>query len=307
MFRPELRKNARIVKVIVCATESVTPPKNTIYDYFAVANSCISRLRILVHDSNLDRYSRATRRQQRVDNAARCFDFQTQPRTINGAVDGASTHTKETTRFLWKFENELIKIMSLVIKIMSNDESRSRSPRVRDRDREREKRREEKGREEDRRRKVARGFTPEGATERRGWGGGRGKGRVEALPTFTVGVPTWIRRYLPLHLRANLTATNRRPRSRKWVANRRIRIYCAIKRPSLRLPSRFHSLRTHPEGVRGSFQLFTRPDPRHATVNKFRTSFIIGCVSCKRKGNCRLKLIYLLHRETQTPFHPKFR
>lgn len=94
----------------------------------------------------------------------------------------------------------------------------------------------------------------------------RGKGRIEALPTFTVDVATRVHvsRYLPLHLRANLTATNRRPRSRKWVANRRIRIYCAIKRPSLRLPSRFRiEPNFTPRACGGDpSNVFTRPDPR---------------------------------------------
>lgn len=52
------------------------------------------------------------------------------------------------------------------------------------------------------------------------------KGRMEILPTFTLGIPIRTRRYLSSHLRVNLTATNCRPRNRKWIANRRIKIYC---------------------------------------------------------------------------------
>lgn len=132
----------------------------------------------------------------------------------------------------------------------------------------------------------------------------RRKGRIEALPTFTAGVATRVHvsRYLPLHLRANLTATNRRPRSRKWVANRRIGIYCAIKRPSLRLPSRFRiEANFTPKACGGDLSnIFTRPDPRRLIY--FARASLSSDSARKREGKCRLSLIYLAYRETQTTF-----
>lgn len=72
--------------------------------------------------------------------------------------------------------------------------------------------------------------------------------RAAALPTFTFNVShiQVIHAYLPcaLHPRVNLTASNHRPRSRKWVANRRAAIYCTIKCFSLRLPPQFIVKRT---------------------------------------------------------------
>lgn len=127
----------------------------------------------------------------------------------------------------------------------------------------------------------------------------RGEGRIEALPTFTIGVATRVHvsRYLPLHLRANLTATNRRPRSRKWVANRRIRIYCAIKRPSLRLPSRFRiEPNFTPKACGGDLSnIFTRPDPRRL-IYFARASLSLDSAR-KRGAKRRLNLIYLAKRK----------
>lgn len=101
-----------------------------------------------------------------------------------------------------------------------------------------------------------------------------------------------VSRYLPSHLRANLTATNRRPRSRKWVANRRIRIYCAIKRPSLRLPSRFRIEPNFTPKACGVIfpNIFTRPDPRRL-IYFARASLSFLDSACETK--CRLNLIYL--------------